>query len=329
MTADTFSNTLGFTIMGTGNDNNTWGSIANANVFQIFEDALANFLISAISGGTLDLSGTPPPAGASQARYAALVFTGALGSDQTLQVPNLTKFWWVNNQTSGAPLLKIKTPSGSLSTAIPQNSGWQLVICDGSNDIIVLPFNSQQVQMPDGSGAAPAYSNINEPTSGLYRAAAGDWRFSTLGVDTWRATGVTDGSSAAAGSAGQYLNAVVQTASAVPLTFATPANVTSLSIPAGDWDVWADCYFKSAFNDSAASCYAALSTVSATIPTVLPMARGTIIVGVQHYASGLDPSINGICLRVSVTSPTTYFLVAQCDDTITGAYGQIQARRRR
>jgi hypothetical protein len=38
-------------------------------------------------------------------------------------VPNLTKWWFVSNQTSGAFTLKFKTPSGSASTAIPQPSG--------------------------------------------------------------------------------------------------------------------------------------------------------------------------------------------------------------
>lgn len=189
MTADTFSNTLGFLSMATGNDNNAWGSNCNTAVFQIFEDAIANALSSSVTGGTLDLSGSPPPSAASQVRYAALIFTGTLTGNQTVKVPNLTKWWWVNNQTSGAFTLVIKTPSGSASTAIPQNSGWQLVQCDGSNNIVVSPFNSVQIQMPDGSVSAPPYSDINETNSGWYRHGAGDWRLSILGADILQVTG--------------------------------------------------------------------------------------------------------------------------------------------
>ena len=54
MTADTYTATLGAIQMGTGNDNNTWGSNANSFVFQIFEDAIANVLTSTVTGGTLD-----------------------------------------------------------------------------------------------------------------------------------------------------------------------------------------------------------------------------------------------------------------------------------
>jgi microcystin-dependent protein len=188
MTADTFSSTIGVLLMGTGNDNNSWGANANSAVFQIFEDAIANALTSSITGGTLDLSGTPPPAAASQARYAALIFNGALGSNQIVKVPNLTKWWWVNNATSGAFTLTMKTPSGA-SVLIPQNSGWQLVQCDGADAIVVSPFNSQQVQMPDGSAAAPAYSNVNETGTGWYRNGTQDYRLSINGSDVLQVTG--------------------------------------------------------------------------------------------------------------------------------------------
>ena len=94
MPADTFSSTLGTLVMGIGNDNNNWGDLANASIFQIFEDAIANVLPGAtgnVAGGTLDLSASPPPAGPSQARYMHLRFTGALGSNQTIVVPNKSK----------------------------------------------------------------------------------------------------------------------------------------------------------------------------------------------------------------------------------------------
>lgn len=188
MTADTFSNTIGYLVMGTGNDNNAWGALANSEVFQVFEDAIANVLTNTVTGGTLDLSTSPPPAATSQVHYAALIFNGVLGSAQIIKVPNLTKFWFVQNATSGAFALTIQTPTGAASTAIPQNAGWQLVQCDGANNIIVQPFNSKQVQMPDGSVSAPPYSSINETNSGWRRAGTQDWRLSINGADVVQIT---------------------------------------------------------------------------------------------------------------------------------------------
>lgn len=187
--ADTFSATLGVALMQTGNDNNTWGTICNTSVFQIFEDSIANVLTETVTGGSVDLSGSAPPAGPSQTRYAAIIVNGVLGSDQSITVPNLTKFWWVSNQTSGAHNVFFKPSGGSLSTAIPQNSGWQLMQCDGAGHIIVSPVNNKTIQMPDGSLSFPAYSNVNEPSSGWYRAGTQDWRLALNGADVFQVTG--------------------------------------------------------------------------------------------------------------------------------------------
>lgn len=189
MPADTYSNNLGYLIQGTGNNNNTWGTSANNAVFQILEDAITVRLASSVTGGTLDLSASPPPAGASAARYQALTFSGTLVSNQIVQVPNIAKFWWVNNGTSGAFTLTFKTPSGSASTAIPQNSGWQLVQCNGSDSVAVFPFNTQVIRMPDGTVSLPAYSNVNETSSGWYRAGTQDWRLAINGVAVLQVTG--------------------------------------------------------------------------------------------------------------------------------------------
>jgi hypothetical protein len=105
---------------------------------RLLEDAI-NPLIITVTGGTLDLSVVSPPGEASQVPHAALIFNGTLTGKQIIKLPNLAKWWWVQNTTTGAFTLKMQTPSGSLSTAIPQNSGWQLVQCDGDHNIFASP----------------------------------------------------------------------------------------------------------------------------------------------------------------------------------------------
>jgi microcystin-dependent protein len=162
MTADTYSNTLGYLIMGTGNDNNIWGVNANSAVFQIIEDAIANALTSTVTGGTLDLSGSPPPAAASQTRYAALIFNGTLSSNQLVKVPNLTKRWQVYNATSGAFVLQLQTPSGN-PILIPQGMYCD-VWCDGSNDLIRVGSNTGQF-VTHGATSPPAGAVICDGTA--------------------------------------------------------------------------------------------------------------------------------------------------------------------
>src|ERR1700687_134042 len=98
MAADTYTSNIGILQQGTGNNNNNWGVLLDA-ALQVADDAIAGILSSAVTGGTLDLSGTPPPAGPSQARYAYLLFTGVLTSNQTVIVPNVSKFWFIQNAT--------------------------------------------------------------------------------------------------------------------------------------------------------------------------------------------------------------------------------------
>jgi microcystin-dependent protein len=196
--ADTYTSSLGVILMGIGGDNNTWGTNLNNSVFQILEDAIANALSTAASGGalgpsnTLDLSTNPPPAGPSAARYAELVFTGAITAAQTVKVPNLRKTWWVKNSTSGAFSVSIQTPSGT-PVALPQNSQWQEVKCDGANGIAVSPFNWAQAAMPNGSAAAPSYSFASETGSGWYRAGTQDLRLAINGADVLQVTGAGAG----------------------------------------------------------------------------------------------------------------------------------------
>src|ERR1700722_1642312 len=134
MGADTFTSTLGTLVMGTGNDNNTWGTLANASVFQILEDAIANVLTEAVTGGTLDLSGPPPPTGPTQVSHYSIKFTAARTSNQRVKVPTLTKMWLIENactNTGGPWALTIQTPSGT-GIQVPQGTV-RLVRCDGSN----------------------------------------------------------------------------------------------------------------------------------------------------------------------------------------------------
>jgi len=132
MVADTYTSRIGCVLQGTGNNHNSWGTTLNAGL-QVLDDAIAGNLDSAVTGGTLDLSGTPPPAAPSQARYSTLRFTGTLLSDQTVVLPNLHKIWLIANSTSGSFALLFKTTSGT-AVDVPQGT-FKFLVCNGSNGI--------------------------------------------------------------------------------------------------------------------------------------------------------------------------------------------------
>ena len=123
------------TLQGTGNNNNVWGTILNRILaFSNSERAVAGNTSNAVTGGTLDLSGNAPPNGVTQVLDMLQVFTGALSSNQIVIVPNLSKFWFINNQTTGNFQLLMQTPGGT-PVNIPQGTT-KRVVCDGIGNLI-------------------------------------------------------------------------------------------------------------------------------------------------------------------------------------------------
>lgn len=139
-------------------------------------------------------------------------------------------------------------------------------------------------------------------------------------------TGTND--NAAAGKVGEIIESTVLVGSAVALTTATPANVTSISLTAGDWDVWGNVWYSPAATTSITIHQGAINTTSATLPT----APGAGAFYKVIEAALVPNAIFGESVgqrRISIASTTTVYLVAQATFTVDtlSAYGYIGARR--
>jgi hypothetical protein len=141
------------------------------------------------------------------------------------------------------------------------------------------------------------------------------------------ATGTND--TACATCLGFIASSSVVSGSAVSLTTATPANMTSLSLAAGDWDCYAQIVRKLAATTSVTLLKSSISTTSATDGN---LATGTMAqfstaanVMLTDHSEIVGP------VQISIASTTTVFAVA--DDTFTvstnAAYGQLRCRRAR
>lgn len=143
--------------------------------------------------------------------------------------------------------------------------------------------------------------------------------------------GTTTNDNAAAGSVGEYISSTVLVGSAVSLTTSTTTNVTSISLTAGDWDVWGVINYALAAGTTITTLTGSINTVSATNPTVpgfgsyvLDVWRsGSEIVGASNLIRPLGTS------RISLASTTTVYLLARAAFTVSTmtAYGLIGARR--
>ena len=139
--------------------------------------------------------------------------------------------------------------------------------------------------------------------------------------------GTGTNNNAPGGYVGEFVSNVVATASPVSLTNGTPANVTSISLTAGDWDVWGNV--SSAFTGASgsagaySSCW--ISTTSATQPDLSLVSLSSITINDYSNVSLPAPQ-----LRLSINSTTTVYLsVLAYFSTAGTACGGIYARRRR
>lgn len=142
------------------------------------------------------------------------------------------------------------------------------------------------------------------------------------GTTTGAIAGVTDASSAAAGNIGQILSSVIDSGSPVSIgTASTATNMTSLSLTAGDWDVWGNMYITCSVTGTVWASW--ISSTSATLPD--QAYRGQAVI----TGTALSP---GVPMRqFNVSSTTTVYISGYCTfaSGTCNMVGGIYARRRR
>lgn len=139
--------------------------------------------------------------------------------------------------------------------------------------------------------------------------------------------GTSTNDAAAAGKVGEVISSTVAV-SAVSLSTGTPANITSISLTAGDWDVYGLIDFHPNVLTTASYLQGGISQTSATLG-----AQDTIASDPFAIAAGLgiDPGLVAPPQRISVSTTTVVYLVAKAGfatNTLTGG-GTLWARRAR
>lgn len=141
--------------------------------------------------------------------------------------------------------------------------------------------------------------------------------------------GVTNGSNAASGQIGECISSTVVVGSAVALTSGTAANVTSISLTAGDWDVWGNVGFNPGGSTTFTALDGWINTVSAAGPT---FPNGGAAFGIQApLTTGAAQLFPIGMMRINVTATTTVYLgaLASFGAATLAAFGFIGARRAR
>jgi hypothetical protein len=140
--------------------------------------------------------------------------------------------------------------------------------------------------------------------------------------------GTATNDNANAGNVGQLISSNIVTGSSVSLTTGTSANITSISLTAGDWDVSGICVASPNGATTSTSFICSISTTTATI-NLVPSDSAGFSFNQSSMTAGSALAMPTSVARFSLSATTTVFLVAQSTfaTNTMNAYGSIRARR--
>lgn len=147
---------------------------------------------------------------------------------------------------------------------------------------------------------------------------------------TGQIPGTTTNDDAAAGKVGEYLTANLASGSATSLSTSTAKTIISISLTAGDWDVWGIVNYTAAGTTAIVTLQASVSQVADTRDVTIDHLVSTAYAN-AYVIGAASTSVSMPPVRVSLSATTTVYLIAFATfntSTLTG-YGVINARRRR
>jgi len=205
---------------------------------------------------------------------------------------------------------------------IPFNDDHGLIDANG-NLILTVTKTASAVNyislINNATGSAPSFSAVGSDSNIKLN-------LNGKGTGGAQVHGTSTNDNATAGYVGEFVSNVVAAASAVSLTNSVVADLTSISLTAGDWDVWGNVVIQYTTNQGVTS-YVWVSSTSATQPDLSLQGTQGSFVG----ASG-TMVLGGGCVpqqRFSLSGTTTIYLSCAAGFTAGGATacGGIYARR--
>lgn len=142
--------------------------------------------------------------------------------------------------------------------------------------------------------------------------------------------GVTDASDVSSPIVGEFTAGFISLGAPTALTNGTIINLTSFSVPAGDWDVYGQVGFLPAASTIMTNISAGISRTSATFANADSTTGSSTQLSLT-FTTGASQIISCGTCRMNVNTPTTIYLVVRSNFTVStnSAYGSVFLRRRR
>jgi len=149
----TYSASLRVVLQATGENLNTWGTLANAGGWALLDSAIAGRAAFALSGSkTL----TSVNGAADESRQMILDITS--GSGGTITAPAVSKIYLLRNASSGNVV--ITTGGGTTATVAAGVIAW--VMCDGTNFRLAVTTDFQGAKLVNVGTATVSTDGVNK-----------------------------------------------------------------------------------------------------------------------------------------------------------------------
>ena len=193
-------------------------------------------------------------------------------------------------------------------------------------NIAILSYNSNWSGLNDASGCSGSNANLVIGNGGI--SADG---IPAVFAKPGQLPATATNDSAPAGDLGQYMVSTVAAGSAISLTNTTAADITSITLTPGDWDVTGVVAFVGNASTTVTELIGAIGTTANTLVNDPAVERRAFLNGGAAYANGSYMTEGPSSVRYTVAANTTIYLIAwaQFGTSTQSAYGSIWARRAR
>lgn len=234
-------------------------------------------------------------------RYHRIFGTEGLRVERTNTAQN--GYWQINLNTDGTVSENLTLSTTSTPNTATRSSS-RSIFTSGVNGATLFSQNGS-IRAEGGAWNSGKYllgsQRIWADATNQLRIKAGDPASDTDGVLVGRA-GTTTNDNAQTGSIGEYQTA---SGSGTSLTSNTFANLTSISLTAGDWDVQGFMSFIPAGTTTVSNIQGSISLTSGVTGAA---GNGTVLS--LGFGTGSNQQISTPTVRVSLAATTTVYLVA-------------------
>jgi hypothetical protein len=164
--ATIYSSDLKLSIMATGENAGTWGSITNTNLY-LLQQAIGGYEAISIAGGAQTTALTMSNGAISNARNAVIKLTGTITGNQIVTVPTgIEKTYIVSNGTVGAFTVQFIQAGGTGVTFATTDKSTKILFADGTNIVDTGTVSETGIQtLTNKTLTSPIINEIDDANS--------------------------------------------------------------------------------------------------------------------------------------------------------------------